>query len=271
MSERQIDLVLPAGHTIAVRVVGSGRPIMLVHGFPLDSSIWRKQFDALVELGYEVIAPDLRGFGNSSPISGHVSLGDLADDLQQVTSVLAPERPLVLVGLSMGGYVALEYWKRYGATLQRLVLTNTKPGVDTAEAKQGRLSMAERVLRDDNTWEAVAPMLPRLLSARTLEHDLETTQWLKAMMSRVPPKTIAAAQSAMAARHDFTPELAMIQVPTLVITGEHDPISPPAENKTWTAQMPKATLEIIPESGHLPQVENSQRFNDALIRFLQSA
>ena len=269
MSERQIDLVMPGGHTIAVRVVGSGRPIMLVHGFPLDSSIWRKQFDPLVQRGYEVIAPDLRGFGNSSPIAGHVSLGDLADDLQQVHSLLAPGRPMLLVGLSMGGYVALEYWKRHAATLERLVLTNTKPGIDTPEARQGRLNMAEQVLQKGDAWDAVAPMLPRLLSQRTLDEDSETTQWLKAMMSRVPPKTIAAAQRAMADRHDFSGELGMIQIPSLVIAGEHDPISPPAENQSWAAQLPQGKLEIIADAGHLPQVENSQAFNDALETFLQ--
>lgn len=267
MTERQVDLVLPAGHTIAVRTLGAGRPIMLVHGFPLDSSIWRKQFDPLVERGFQVIAPDLRGFGNSSAIVGLCSLGDFAEDLHHVRNVLAENRPLALVGLSMGGYIAFEYWKRHGETLDRLVLADTKPGIDTAQAREGRLAMAELALHA-STWEAVAPMLPRLLSSRTIERDQETTQWLKAMMSRVPGKTIAAAQHAMAERRDFTAELPATQVPTLVIAGQHDAISPPDENRLWSAQIAGAMLEIIPDAGHLPQIENSVAFNKALLDFL---
>ncbi|MGN6136920.1 MAG: alpha/beta fold hydrolase [Aureliella sp.] len=269
MSERLVELVLPAGHTLAVRVVGSGRPVMLVHGFPLDSGIWRKQFEPLVERGFAVFAPDLRGFGSSSPIDRPCSLGDLAEDLFHVRNTLVEDRPMSLVGLSMGGYVAFEYWKRHGETLERLVLADTKPSIDTDDARRGRLAMAEAALQT-TTWEAVAPMLPRLLSSRTLERDQETTQWLKAMMSRVPAKTIATMQQAMAQRHDFTGELSSIRVPTLVVAGEHDAISPPEENRQWAAQIRGAVLEIVPDAGHLPQVENSEGFNRALLDFLAS-
>jgi pimeloyl-ACP methyl ester carboxylesterase len=265
--ERQTDLVMPAGHSIAVRVLGSGQPVMLVHGFPLDSTIWRKQFEPLVEHGFQVLAPDLRGFGNSSPITSPVTLADFAEDLEHVRSVLAPSQKLSLVGLSMGGYVAFEYCKRYAQFLGKLVLVDTRPHADTTEAKQARRAMAERALQV-GTWEAVSPMLPKLLCAQTLEHDAETTQWLKAMMSQVQPATIAAAQHAMAERRDFSGELDAIKMPTLVIAGEHDPISPPLENRAWSAQLPNATLTIIPASGHLPQVENSQPFNEALVKFL---
>lgn len=267
MIERQTDLVMPAGHSISVRVLGSGLPVMLVHGFPLDSTIWRKQFDSLIEHGFQVIAPDLRGFGNSSPVAGPVTIADYAEDIHHVREVLAPEDKLALVGLSMGGYVAFEYWKRYARYLSKLVLVDTRPHADTNEAKRTRYAMAERALQD-GTWEAVSPMLSKLLSAQTLQHDGETTQWLQSMMSQVPPATIAAAQRAMAERHDFTGELQEIKIPTLVITGEHDPISPPLENKAWSAELPSAELKIIPASGHLPNVENSEPFNEALVKFL---
>lgn len=267
MIERQTDLVMPAGHSIAVRVLGSGQPVMLVHGFPLDSTVWRKQFDSLVEHGFQVIAPDLRGFGKSSPIAEQLTMADFAEDLDQVREVLAPGEKLMLIGLSMGGYVAFEYWKRYARFINKLVLVDTRPHGDTTEAKQNRYAMAERALQE-GTWEAVSPMLSKLLCAQTLEHDSETVQWLKAMMSQVSPRTIAAAQRAMAERHDFTGELHEIKIPTLVVAGEHDPISPPLENRGWSAQLPNAELVIIPASGHLPQVENSQPFNEALVKFL---
>lgn len=267
MIERQTDLVMPGGHSIAVRVFGSGQPVMLVHGFPLDATIWRKQFDCLVEDGFQVIAPDLRGFGNSSPVVAPATMADFAEDLDQVRQVLAPDQKLALVGLSMGGYVAFEYWKRRAESLSKLVLVDTRPYVDTTEARQARTAMAERALQE-GTWQAVSPMLTKLLSAQTLEHDSETTEWLKAMMSQVPPKTIAAAQHAMAERQDFSGQLEEISLPTLVIAGEHDAIAPPSEAQSWSSQMPNAELVIIPASGHLPQIENSRPFNEALMKFL---
>lgn len=267
MTERQVELVLPAGHTLAVRVLGSGRPIMLVHGFPLDSTIWQKQFDALVQHGFQVIAPDLRGFGDSSPVTGPMTMADLAEDLDHVRSVLVVDRPMALVGLSMGGYVALEYWKRYASSLDRLILTDTKPTADDHDAQKARYAMAERAL-DSTTWEAVEPMLEKLLSPDTLAKDAEITQWVKQMMARVPEKTIAAALRAMAERHDFSGELPSIRVPTLVMAGEHDAISPPNANRTWAAKIPGAAVVIVQSAGHLPQIENSERFNEALLRFL---
>ncbi|MGN6545160.1 MAG: alpha/beta fold hydrolase [Aureliella sp.] len=267
MIERQTDLVMPGGHSIAVRVFGSGRPVMLVHGFPLDSTIWRKQFDALAAEGFQVIAPDLRGFGNSSPIVGPMTMADFAEDLEHVRQVLAADQKLVLVGLSMGGYVAFEYWKRHAGYLSKLVLVDTRPYADTTEARQARYAMAERALQE-GTWQAASPMLGKLLSVQTLEHDTETTEWLKAMMSQVRPKTLAAAQHAMAERHDFSSELEDMSIPTLVIVGEHDSIAPPSEAQSWSAQMPTAELVIIPASGHLPQIENSRPFNEALLKFL---
>jgi len=196
-----------------------------------------------------------------------MTLADLAEDLDHVRSVLVVDRPMALVGLSMGGYVALEYWKRYASTLDRLILTDTKPTADDRDAQKARYAMAEQAL-GSTTWEAVESMLPKLLSPDTLTRDSETTQWVKQMMARVPEKTIAAAQRAMAERHDFSGELASIRVPTLVMAGEHDAISPPDANKAWAAKIPGAAVEIIERAGHLPQIENSERFNEALLRFL---
>lgn len=269
MHQRQIDLVMPAGHTIAVHAFGKGYPVVLLHGFPLDASIWRPCCEKLAGLGYEVFAPDLRGFGQSSEIEQAISLADLADDAEQVRSILIGDQPYILGGLSLGGYVAFEVWNRYRTHVRALILSNTKPQSDSEEARQARLAMANKALQE-STWDAVAPMLSKLLCARTLEHDPATTHLVKTMMSRVPASTVAAIQRAMAERSDFSQQLGAIKMPALIITGEHDPISPPDENKRWGALIPNHRIEIIPRAAHLPQVEATEEFCKVLIDFCES-
>ena len=266
MNERLIELVLPAGHTIAVHAYGTGTPVVLLHGFPLDASIWKPCCEKLAALGYSVFAPDLRGFGQSSQIEQPISLADLADDVEHVRAILIGDQPYILGGLSLGGYVAFEVWKRHRASLRALILSNTKPQADSDEAKQGRLAMADKALQE-STWAAVSPMLAKLLSARTLEHDLATAQMVKEMMSRVPASTVAAIQRAMAARHDFSQQLASIKIPTLIVTGAEDPISPAADNQQWGSQIPTHRIEIIPQSAHLPQVEATEKLCEVISNF----
>lgn len=267
MIERQIELVMPAGHTLMVHAFGTGEPLVLLHGFPLDAMIWRPCCDALTAAGYQVFAPDLRGFGKSSEVGQPLTIGDLAEDIEQMRRVLIGNDKYVLGGLSLGGYVAFEVWKRYGDQLRALILSNTKPQADSEEARQGRLAMADKALQE-STWDAVSPMLNKLLSQDTLQRNPATTQFVKTMMSSVPAPTVAAIQHAMAGRHDFSHELNLIRVPTLVVTGQHDPISPPAENKKWGEKIPNHRIEILADAAHLPQVEATDALCEAMISFL---
>lgn len=271
MIARQIDLVMPAGHTVTVHAYGSGRPMILLHGFPLDAEIWRPCCERLTTAGYEVLAPDLRGFGSSSAldINTSLSIADLADDIEEVRRVLIGTEKIVLGGLSLGGYVALEFWKRHGEQLRALILSNTKPQADSEEARQGRLAMADKALKE-TSWDAVAPMLNKLLSEQTRQQAPATTQAIQTMMSSVPATTIAAIQKAMAQRHDFTEELGLIRVPTLVITGEHDPISPPNDNRQWASRIAHHRLEILPGAAHLPQIETPDAICATIIDFCAS-
>lgn len=275
LNQRQFDMIVPSGHKLAVYLYGQGEPVLLLHGFPLDATIWRHQYQALVDGGFQVIAPDLRGFGQSSEIGNACTMRDFADDVHCVCDLLAPDERVSLVGLSMGGYIAFEFWSRYGNRLNKLVLTNTKPTADSAEAKQARLAMGEKAL-SDSTWYAVAPMLPRLLSQESLQQNTELTQWLSAMMARVPAATIAHAQKAMADRSDFSERLgrmnheSRINLPVLVITGQLDPISTPEECKQWSAKIPNCNLAVIDNAGHLPQLEQPQSFNQTLLEFLRA-
>ncbi len=263
-----IQLIAPRGNTISITACGTGRTVILLHGFPLDSRMWQKQLTAL-EDRFHVLAIDMRGFGGSTLDEQVYSIADLASDVDIVRQHLASNEPIVLVGLSMGGYVALEYYRCFGKHLAGLVLANTKPQSDTDAAKLGRLKMADEALQQ-GTWAAVAAMLPRLLADNTLVNDATTTQFVELMMRSVRPATIWAAQHAMANRNDFTSSLKTIRVPTLVVTGQLDPISTPENNASWSQQISEARLHVIPGVGHLPPLESPDEFNTILIEFLNS-
>ncbi len=230
--------------------------------------MWRQQINDLASR-YHVLAPDLRGFGDSTLDGTEPTIGDLAEDIEFVRQSLASPLPIALIGLSMGGYVALEYWRRYREHLAGLVLSNTKPETDTDEARLGRLKMADQARRD-GTWAAVALMLGRLISSATAANHPSVTEFVEQMMRAVNVDTVVAAQHAMAKRLDFTGELPRIQVPTLVVTGQHDLISPPSNNQTWSNLIARAQLKIIPEAGHLPPLETPSEFTAILSNFLDS-
>jgi len=268
VNETTLELVMPAGHTLFARRVGEGSPVLLLHGFPLDSRIWQNQWSTLAQQGYDVVVPDLPGFGHSTSMLGtDISLDDWAEDLETLRRFCFGDQSIAMVGLSMGGYVALAYWKRWAQHLHQLVLTNTKPSVDAPAAQQARWNMAEQV-QNSTTWEAVAPMLPRLVCAHTREQSESTVHWLQSMMAAVAPGTIATAQRAMARREDFTERLAKIGVPTLVVTGDQDPLSTPPENQQWSQRLTRGQFHIIPQAGHLPMLENPDSFNQVLVHFL---
>jgi len=261
-----IQLVAPNGNTLAITTAGSGKTVFLLHGFPLDSRMWQHQLPVLAR-SFHVVTVDFRGFGQSTCEGQAFSLSDLAEDVEFVRQHLASEQPIALIGLSMGGYVALEYWHTYSHRLAGLVLSNTKPSADNEEAKAGRQKMAADALQS-GTWPAVAPMFGKLLAEKTIREDQATANLVQDMMPSVPAKTVAAALRAMAARHDFTDQLARIRVPTLVITGQFDAISSPESNRQWSQALPDARLEIIDEAGHLPPLESPQSYNSALLSFL---
>lgn len=264
----QVSFIGARGNTISVLAAGSAsaeRPtLMLVHGFPLDGQFWEPQLAALAER-FHVLAPELRGFGQSDLSADDYSLADLADDLEQVRSHLASQQKLFLCGLSMGGYVAFEYWSRHPQHLAGLILTNTKPSSDSEEAQAGRQMMADKAIRE-GTWAAVEPMLPKLMTPHTSQPEAATK--IEAMMRAVPPATVAAASRAMAMRRDFTPMLGDNNLPTLVITGEHDAIAPPEATQQWAALIPNATCKIVANSGHLTPLETASQFNAIVSDFI---
>ena len=245
---------------------GRGMPIVLVHGFPLDHSMWDAQIAALGEQ-WHVIAPDLRGFGASQVTSGTTTMEQLADDLAALLDALRMDEPVVVVGLSMGGYVAFQFWRKHAARLRALVLCDTRAVADTPEAARARHDLADQVLRE-GTQPVASAMLGKLFGAAVLKRDPEAVESLRRTMLGNPPEGVAAALRGMATRRDVSADLPRISVPTLVIVGQDDVISTVDEMRGIAKAIPGSEFVVIPRSGHMTPVENPVAFNEAIEQFL---
>lgn len=261
-----IQILGPRGNTLSVTATGSGPTLFLLHGFPLDQRLWDSQWSSLGQ-SHHVVAVHLRGFGNSTLDDASYTLADLAEDVEFLRRHLAGEEAIWLAGLSMGGYVAFEYWRLFPSRLKGLILTNTKPTADDEAAQQSRLAMGQKAL-EQGTWSAVEPLFAKMLSGQTQASRPEIVRLVKEMMQNVPPASIAAAQSAMAQRRDFTPMLPGIHLRTLVVAGQDDTIAPPEATRQWAQQIPGSQFEIIPASAHLSPLEAPDQFNQMVFKFL---
>lgn len=247
---------------------GTGETLLLVHGFPLDHAMWAGQLEAFSTC-YRVIAPDLRGFGGSQASDESVSMEQFADDLAELLAALEINEPVAFCGLSMGGYIALQFVKKHADRLKALVLCDTRAAADSAEAANNRLNMAQRVLTEGAEVAAQA-MAPRLFGKQTTQQRPELVESVHRVMLSTAPVAIAAAQRGMAARPEMTDYLPQIGVPTLVVVGEEDPISPVAEMRQIAESIPGAQFAIVPAAGHMAPLENPAAFNAELEKFLAS-
>ncbi|HEX3655506.1 MAG TPA: alpha/beta fold hydrolase [Pirellulales bacterium] len=260
-------MLLPvAGETFNVEVRGSGRPLVLLHGFPLDHTMWEAQLE-FFSTGWRVIAPDLRGFGSSVVTPGQVTMEQMADDCRGLLDALEIAGPVTLCGLSMGGYVAWQFARKYPDRLSRLVQCDTRAIADSPEAAANRQKLAEHVLSAGTEALAVA-MLPKLFAPTTAQQRPEVVKAVRAMIAMAPPAGAAAAQSGMAVRPDVTAELAGIRVPTLLVVGAHDAISPPDEMRAIAQAIAGARLQVIEEAGHMAPMEQPAEVNRAIAEFL---
>lgn len=245
---------------------GAGPAVLLIHGFPLDQSMWQAQLDALA-MNNRLIAPDLRGFGRSTVTEGTVTMEQMADDLAALLDALGLKQPVCLCGLSMGGYIALAFWRKYRERVRSLVLCDTRSAADTPEAAAARGTLAERATAEGMEQVAEA-MLPKLIHPETPKVRPRVAAAVKQMILGTNPRGAAAALRGMAIRPDSANLLPTINVRTLVIAGEKDAISPPEEMRKIAAAIPGARFVVIPEAGHMSPMENPERFNEELQSFL---
>ena len=248
---------------------GRGKPLLLVHGFPLDHTMWRGQVSDLAK-DFRVIATDLRGFGQSSPITAEdavVTMTQFADDLAAILSAMNISEPVTFCGLSMGGYIAWQFAARHADKLGRLIVCDTKAAGDTKEAAENRHKLAAKVIAE-GSQAAVEAMLPKLFSKGAFVSEKPWVEETRQVILRTRPATVAAALRGMAVREDFTARLGAIRVPTLVLCGEEDAISPPAEMRSIAAAIPGAEYAEIPAAGHMAPLEDPRGVTQALRKFL---
>ena len=243
---------------------GRGEALVLLHGFPLDRRMWDAQAAKLSD-HYRVIAPDLRGFGQSRR-SDPFTIESLADDIHLFLEQLVA-CPCVLAGLSMGGYVALAYAKKHQSDLRGLILVDTKAAADTAEGKQGRQKMIDLV-RLSGAKAVAEQMLPKMLAQGTLQSRPDVVKSMRTMMEACSPETIEHALAAMRDRPDRTVELPSIKMPTLVVVGDADAITPPDVAEAMAKAIPNAKLETIRGAGHMSPMEQPEQVNRAIERFM---
>jgi 3-oxoadipate enol-lactonase len=245
--------------------IGAGIPIVFLHAFPLDRSMWAPQVGALVRQG-RCIAPDLRGFGASTPASPY-SMDQYADDTAALLDVLGAQ-PAVVVGLSMGGYVAFAFWRRHRARVRALVLADTRAGADTDEGREKRRRLIE-IARARGSAAVAAMQIATMVGETTSERRPDVVETVRAMMAAAPVEGIIGALEAMMARADSTPTLATIDVPTLIVVGKEDTLTPPKEAQAMHEKIRGSRLEVIAQAGHICNLERPAAFTHVVSEFVE--
>lgn len=257
------------GVRLAYSDSGSGSPVvLLVHGYPLNRSMWDPQLGALRQVA-RVIAPDLRGFGASEPgPDGPLTMDQHADDLCALLDALHVPEPVVYVGLSMGGYVGFAFWRRHAERVRAFVLADTRATADTAEGVAGRHALAAQAEQQASPRPALDAMLPRYFSP-SLRPGALPEHLARGMILSSSVRAVADGARGLALRPDSVTDLESITVPTLVIVGEHDVLTPPSDSELIAARVPRARLVRIEQAGHMANLENPDAFNTALLEFLR--
>ena len=248
---------------------GSGCPVLFIHGHPFDQTMWRPQVKALAGRGYRTIVPDLRGYGRSTVVPGVTPMDAFARDLAALLDHLGLD-VVNVVGLSMGGQVALEMYRLFPDRVDSLTLVATNPMPETAQGRLARERLAAR-LREQGMRGYADDMLVGMMTAENVRALPSVADHVRTMMYAAPPEGAAAAQLGRARRPDHTLLLKRICAPTLLLVGQHDRFTPPEGAELMHVQVPDSIVEIIEGAGHLPNLERPERFNEVLRRFLDQA
>ncbi len=236
-------------------MTGERLTVVLLHAFPLSSAMWQPQLEALGR-PYRILTPDLRGFGSRAGLTG--SIAEMADDVAGMI-----DGPVVLGGLSMGGYVALAFFRKYRDRVRALILADTRAEADDATGRANRDKMIA-FAQTHTARDVIDSVMPKMAIQ---PHAIEK---IRALASSQPIAGIVNAVRAMRDRPDSTDLLPQIKVPTLVIVGSDDALTPPPLAQGLAGRIAGARLEVIPDAGHISNLDNPAAFNRALQTFLAS-
>ena len=251
---------------IPLTIAGTGIPILFLHGFPLNSSMWETTTKLLAD-EFLCLAPDLRGFGSAPEEHKSFSLEDLARDCRDLLAAKAVRQPVVVCGLSMGGYVAMQFANDFPDLVSHLVLSNTRANADDDAGVQNRLKMAANAL-SLGTERAVGEMLQRLVCKFTEENNPNLVARVRQMLLSTHPSTVAWAQLAMCKRPSFFEKMKDWRFPALCVAGTDDSITPPSVVERMQLAIPGSRYVEIANSAHLAPMEQPEVFASELRSFI---
>jgi pimeloyl-ACP methyl ester carboxylesterase len=257
-------IALCEGLEIGYDDVGTGMPVAFIHGFPHNRTLWAPQVSALVDRA-RCIAPDLRGFGESSR-HGPFTIDQFADDVAQLLKMLGIERAVV-AGLSMGGYIALAFWRRHRQMVRALVLADTRAGVDSDDTRAKRMALMD-LARTRGSGAVADGQIVGMIGKSTRDKRPALIDDVHRMLGNASVDGIVGALEAMLGRADSTPTLATIDVPTLVVVGAEDVLTPVSEAEILHDAIRGSRLEVIEQAGHVSNLERPAAFNHVLSEFL---
>jgi 3-oxoadipate enol-lactonase len=252
---------------IFYEVLGSGPPVVLLHPFPANHDLWKPAAQAVISR-YRVILPDLRGHGESGIGEGPATMEKHAADLARILDHEEVGRA-PFVGVSIGGYVLFEFWRKYRARVEALVLCNTKAQADTPEARAARLQAATDVT-ERGTEPYFESMLPKLLGSTTYSARPDLVEGALRMMRKMSPEDVAMVQRGMAQRQDSVETLKTINVPTMVVTGDEDILTGKAEAEFMRQHIPGSQLKVVAKAGHYSPWEQPEEVGKLLRQFLDA-
>jgi 3-oxoadipate enol-lactonase len=246
---------------------GHGEPLVLLHAFPQTWRMWSRQSEELSR-SFRVLTPNLRGFGASQRAASTWGVAGMAQDIADWLKYLNIESAVV-GGLSMGGYVALALAKSHPQLIRGLILADTRADADSAEARTARETMIA-FAREHTARDVFEKMAPRLFSEATLRERPALVEEAAAIAAEVSPQTIVQTLAALRDREDSRDFLPQFQIPTLVLVGEHDVISPPEHARQMAGALPNAAVQVLAGAGHFAHAESSREFNAAVRRWAAS-
>jgi len=255
------------GAAIEYDARGAGPAVLLLHAFPLGLFMWDVQAEAWSQR-HRVVRFDARGFGGTPSEAEPLTMDHIADDGAALLGLLGVETAVV-VGCSMGGYAAFSFVRRHADRLAGLVLQDTRAAADTPEGRSGRGVLASRVLTEGASV-AVEAFLPKLVGETTKRQNPALVAHLRERILATSTRGIAHALRGLGDRPDSRETLGQIRVPTLVVVGEEDVLTPPAEAEAMAGAIPGGRLVVIPKAGHLCNLENPSVYDEAVRPFLDT-